>query len=237
MAFPKRLLTEGEEVVVELRPHWIFLGQPLLFTVLAGVTTLAIVVAFPSAPAWVLYLLGAILAVSALGLAARMVRRQCTMVVLTSLRLVHRTGVLSRRTLEVRLQRVQELSCHQTLVGRVLRYGDVTVETAGDTGAGAIVLSQVRRPAAVQALVTEQLAAAQHVWDRPDEGPGRRSAPGSADAGVLARPTPPAGTPMPSSGRPPTAGERLVELQDLWRRGLVTDEEFAAKRAALLDQL
>ena len=51
LMFPRRLLTEGEDVVVELRPHWAFLGWPLVAT-FAGLALFVgiALVAFPHAP-------------------------------------------------------------------------------------------------------------------------------------------------------------------------------------------
>jgi hypothetical protein len=37
--FPRRLLTEGEEIVLDLRPHWIALVKPILWTVVIGSVT------------------------------------------------------------------------------------------------------------------------------------------------------------------------------------------------------
>ena len=44
MAFPRKLLNDGEELVLDLRPHWIFLAWPTLFLVFAIV--LGLYVAF-----------------------------------------------------------------------------------------------------------------------------------------------------------------------------------------------
>jgi hypothetical protein len=51
--------------------------------------------------------------------------------------------------------------------------------------------------------------------------------------------TPPSGTARVSRPAPgeETVAERLMQLDELRRRGIVTDEEFAAKKAELLDRL
>ena len=72
MPFPRRLLTGDEEIVVELRPHWIFLGWPLFVT--AAVVAFAIFVAavFSHAPVGVLYLLLAVVVAFSLWLLSKL---------------------------------------------------------------------------------------------------------------------------------------------------------------------
>src|SRR5207248_4338166 len=44
MAFPRRLLTEGEELVVDARPHWIALVGPVFVTLLILAAEIALFV-------------------------------------------------------------------------------------------------------------------------------------------------------------------------------------------------
>jgi Short C-terminal domain len=53
-------------------------------------------------------------------------------------------------------------------------------------------------------------------------------------AGPAAAPGPAQAQPLPS---PPTAGERLAEVTRLHDAGLLTDEEYQAKRAEIIGQL
>ena len=69
MAFPERLLTDGEEVVVEMRPHWSFLGWPLIASLGAASVVIGAVVIFPHTPVGVSYALLGVLVLS--GLVAR----------------------------------------------------------------------------------------------------------------------------------------------------------------------
>jgi hypothetical protein len=254
MAFPRRLLTEGEEVVVELRPHWAFLGWPLVAGIAALILAVAVRVAY-GPPTWVDYLLLGVLAVAALWLGGRTLRWITTKLVLTTSRLIERSGVLGRRALEIRLERINELSYHQSLPGRLVRTGEMTVETGGESGD--IVFDHVPRPAAFQSLITEQIAAfheARRVrYNGPvglTEGPG---APQHADTPpnggpVVSASPPPSPSPAvpPPSGPgpagsgpagPPSVADRLMQLGELRRRGIVSAAEFEAKKAELLVQL
>jgi uncharacterized membrane protein YdbT with pleckstrin-like domain len=232
MPFPRRLLTEDEEVVVELRPHWAFLGWPLVAAVGAVAVSIAVLVALSHAPAGVMYVLLALVSGTALWLAARLVRWFATTLVVTNSRIVQRSGVLSRSGFELRLERVNQLSYHQTILDRIFRTGELHVEMGGDTGV--VLFDHVPRPAAVQSVITEQInalhqrhmGASDSTWE-VDPGPGP-----TGD-------TPPAGTPRVA--RAPfeegSVAGRLVELDELRRRGILTDAEFASKKAELLDRL
>jgi uncharacterized membrane protein YdbT with pleckstrin-like domain len=60
-----------------------------------------------------------------------LVKRMATRYVLTTERLHIRRGLLSKRTQETRVQRVQNVNTDQTLFQRVMRVGTVDFDTAG----------------------------------------------------------------------------------------------------------
>ncbi|HVA03471.1 MAG TPA: PH domain-containing protein [Acidimicrobiales bacterium] len=259
MPFPRRLLTEDEEVVVEIRPHWAFLGRPLVVAVGVVTLSIAVMVVFAKAPPAVLYILLILVACSALWLVARLIRWFATSLVVTTTRIVQRSGVFGRTGLELRLERVNQLSYHQSISDRILRTGELHVEMGGETGV--VVFDRVPRPAAVQSIITEQIDALRHRSVAPVASGLGGSAPAGSGLGGLGpvgswhedgatRPpprngvalsdeTPPSGTarvPHPPHGEE-TVADRLMQLDELRRRGIVTDEEFASKKAELLDRL
>lgn len=252
MALPRRLLTDGEQVVVELRPHWSVLGLSLCAAPAAAAGLMAIAIAWPGAPTDLIWALLALLVLSGLWLAARMVRRASASVVVTSARMVQRSGILGRRGLDIRLERVQEVSYHQTLFGRVIGCGELVVETGG--ARGVVVFDHMRRPASVAAVLQEQVTRrAGAIGDTSDNDaypPVHVTWPRLGANAPVRRPvslghgdaTPPAGTPaftsaMPVGGSERSVAERLVDLDELRRRGLLSDAEYESKRAALVDRL
>jgi hypothetical protein len=246
MAYPRRLLTEGEDVVVELRPQWAFLGWPLVAAIAAAVLVVGVDIAFHP-PKALLYVLFGVLAVALLWLAGRVLRWITTSLVLTTTRLIERSGVFARRALELRLERINELRYHQSLPGRIFRTGELMVETGGESGD--VMFEHVPRPAAFQSLITEQISAfhenrrIRFAPPSDSEGPG---APEHADTpphGLPPAPTAPApvGTgstgPGPTGTGTPSVADRLMQLGELRRRGIVSAAEFEAKKAELLKQL
>jgi uncharacterized membrane protein YdbT with pleckstrin-like domain len=52
----------------------------------------------------------------------------------TNLRVVHKTGFIKRRTFEMSLDKVESVDVNQSILGRILNYGDVTVRGVGEGG-------------------------------------------------------------------------------------------------------
>jgi uncharacterized membrane protein YdbT with pleckstrin-like domain len=50
----------------------------------------------------------------------------------TNLRVVHKTGFVKRRTFEMSLDKVESVDVNQSILGRVLNYGDVTILGVGE---------------------------------------------------------------------------------------------------------
>ncbi len=225
MARSARLLGEREEFVAETRPHWSYLGWPLLSVGASVALAVVVVIVFSGAPVEVAYLLAALVAVTTLWLVGRYMRRASTSLVVTSSRVIRRSGVFSRSNLEIRLERINELSCHQTILGRLIGSGELMIEVGGQSGV--VVLEHVPRPTGLQNLISEQVTnwhrgARQFVYETPE----------------LSMDTPPAGTRLADgSGAVGGPAERLVQLDELRRRGIVSASEFESKRQQLLREL
>jgi len=227
MPLPRKLLTEGETVIVELRPTWLVLGWPLVAVIGAAVLAIVVVVSFPSAPSAVGYLMLAILLVAAGWLAVRALRWHTTSIVLTNRRILERRGVLSRTGVEIRLDRINELSYRQTLLERIVRTGSLVLEVGGETGV--VLFNHLPQPAAVQSLVTEQIDAQRLV--------GWRGGPVAPAGGAPYQAPVPTAPPPPPPPQGPTVAERLVQLDDLRQRGILSESEVQAKKLELLREL
>ncbi len=160
MAYLRRLLSEGEEVVAELHPHWKELVFPAtLLVVLAGGTSYA-VAAMPAGrwhrPAQTAVLVVALLLALA-GSVLPYLRWRTTHFVLTDRRVVLLSGILARRGRDVPLHRVNEVTFGHGLVDRLLGCGTLTISSAGDYGQ--LTLTDVPRVEAVHRLVYDLLEA------------------------------------------------------------------------------
>ena len=134
MAYPRRLLTDGEEVVREFRPHWRLLVIPVLW-VLLGIAVVVVTWKYaPENDAFDWIVTGAVVVASFRLVFYPFTSWWFTSYVLTNERLIRRSGVLSRAGLEMPLENINDVRFTQTVFERVLRSGDVVVESAGEKG-------------------------------------------------------------------------------------------------------
>lgn len=217
------LLDEDEDVLVDLRPHWIFFAGPLLLTA-ASIAIVAVVVdQFPEPPVAVPWILVVGVAIPALWLLGRLARWLSTSLVVTNRRIVFRSGVLTRRLVNLRLQRVVDTHSRQGPFERLIGSGRLVLEVEGEEGG--LVVEDVRQPAVLQRVISRQLAELDG-WGAPY----RRDL-GSGENMALS------GVPAASSSSAPSLVDQLVELDRLRRQGVLSDEEFAVAKAALLRRI
>lgn len=137
MAYPTDLLTDDEEVIADFHPHWRVLLTPILTTIVVAVAAAALLwladrQEWGGNPGlWIP--LVAVVVIVALA-AGPVVRWWTTQYVLTSERIIERSGILSRSGVEIPLENINNVLYNQSAPERLLRYGDVVVESAGSQG-------------------------------------------------------------------------------------------------------
>lgn len=152
MAFPQKLLSEGEEVVLELHPHWKVLVVPVLeLLVVLAITGFLLAQDWPSWAHWAVAGTAALLVLAFF--LVPFLRWRATEFVITSKRVVTREGLLTRSGRDIPLSRVNDVSFSHNVLERVLRCGTLTVESAGERGQ--VVLTDVPRVAEVQHTLYE----------------------------------------------------------------------------------
>jgi uncharacterized membrane protein YdbT with pleckstrin-like domain len=133
VAYPKKLLSDGETVVLETHPHWKTLVLPVLALlatmVLAG---FLLAVVDDSTGRYVIAGVAAVLAV--VFFLAPFLRWRTTLFVITDKRVVVRTGILSRTGRDIPLSRVNDVTFSHNLLERILGCGTLVVESAGERG-------------------------------------------------------------------------------------------------------
>jgi membrane protein YdbS with pleckstrin-like domain len=157
MAYPRKLLSEDEQVVLETHPHWKVLVVPVLelLVVLAAAGFLLARFEEPWAR-WTTTGLTLLLVLVLFGVP--FLRWRTTLFVFTTKRVVTRAGVLTRTGRDVPLNRINDVSFSENLLERVLRCGTLTVESAGERGQ--VVLADVPRVAEVQHQLYELIQVA-----------------------------------------------------------------------------
>ncbi len=111
MGYPQELLSSGEEIVTEFRPHWSRLLKQGLLTILVVVLIVLVATRRFDAKAWVI---GALVLVWFVLVIAEFVRWWTDKHVITNERLIHRTGFISKKGTEIPLEVINDVTFKQS---------------------------------------------------------------------------------------------------------------------------
>jgi len=139
MRYIEKNLSAGETLRYKTGCHWIVLLWPMVGGLILGLVGFAMLangwlaarkgVSYPG-----VIVVGAIACLVAVALlAGGIIRRISTEVVVSNKRVLIKTGLFSRRSIEVLLTRVESVGMKRTLAGRILGYGTVVVNGIGGT--------------------------------------------------------------------------------------------------------
>ncbi len=155
MPFSKKLLNEGEDIVLDLHPHWeYFLKEGLA---LVAALSLGIFMLVSSWEGVSLAVAGVLVLAALVWVGLTYATWATTHFVVTTDRLIYRHGVLSKHGIEIPLERVNTVFFSQTVFERMLGSGDLVIESAGEQGRQSF--SNVRKPSAIQNEIYKQMEA------------------------------------------------------------------------------
>ena len=146
------ILQPGEKVLYSTNAHWVFY-LPAIGAWMAALVLL-ILSRSTTTPGFILLCLSAsaVAALAALYWTARAwFHRWTTETDVTTMRVVHKTGFIKRRTFEMALDKVESVDVNQSILGRILDYGDVTILGVGE---GKETISTIASPLAFRSHIT-----------------------------------------------------------------------------------
>ncbi len=163
MSYAEKHLIAGETVQYETRLHWIvMLGHGLIAVILALVGVSLLIAPWNSVKgvdasvAEPLRWAGAsCLVVATVFFGIGLVRRGATEMAVTNKRVIVKTGLADRRTIELLLQRIESIAVEEPAMGRLLGYGTVIVRGTGGTPE---VFPQIAHPLEFREQVQRQIA-------------------------------------------------------------------------------
>ena len=213
MAFPPDLLSDDETVVVDMHPHWWTItpiGSLLAAVVIGGIFLLT---KAGDGIGWDILqvVVGLAILATLVAFGVRYARWVTTDFVVTTERVISRKGVISKEGIEIPLDRINTVFFNQQAFERILQSGDLGIESAGEGGRQDF--SNIRKPNKVQAEIYAQKDA----FERR-----RLELIGQAGAGAT---------------RGPSIPEQIAQLNDLRQQGVISAEEFEAKKAELLRRM
>jgi uncharacterized membrane protein YdbT with pleckstrin-like domain len=209
MPFPRKLLIENEELILELRPHWIALVWPAIVTI-AVVVGYGFVLGYApddgvgrSILVWGGLIAGLVLLVWFA--VRRFVSWATSYFVVTSDRVIHREGWIAKRSMEIPLEAINDVRFHQGVFERMIGAGDLIISSASEYGRQ--VFGNIRNPEYVQKTIYHQ---GELNKERMYRGVGQQA---------------------PAA---PSTTTELERLADLRAKGVLTEEEFQAQKKKIL---
>jgi len=202
----KHLLTDGEKIILDLRPHWLSLLAPAawaLLVVAAVISTFAFGASLPQ-PVLIGAVVAGLVAVAAI-VGIPLLRWNTTEFILTSERVISREGIFAKKSQEIPLHRVNNVAFSQSIAERLLGSGNLTIESGGEHGMNRFVF--IQHPEKVQNEIYKAMEAYEKTL-----------------RGNVAAP----------ADDIPAQIEKLAALRD---KGIVTSEEFEAKKKELLGRM
>jgi membrane protein YdbS with pleckstrin-like domain len=220
MGYPTKLLSAGEVVKVDLKPHWLYFLGPATLTIAAIVVAIVVVLAWDVS--WASWFVAIAIIFGACWLVGRLVKWLNTYFVVTNDKVIYRSGVFRRSGVQIPLERVNSVNFEQNLIERMVGAGDLIIESGGMGGPAKF--TDVRHPERVQVLIHDAIEEnARGLGAYVGEMPGQPVAP----AGGSPMPPPP---PVVA----PDVTAQLERLEGMLQRGTITKEEFDVQKAKLL---
>ncbi len=131
MGYPKKLLADGETIQFELKPHWRALFVPIV--VLVIIVFLGTWLYFLTTNSILRYvILGVGVIVVAWWAAMPFLRWLTTQFVFTNRRVIVRRGLLTKQGRDMPLSKVNNVSFSVPFMGRILNYGRLVIQSAGE---------------------------------------------------------------------------------------------------------
>jgi uncharacterized membrane protein YdbT with pleckstrin-like domain len=151
MPFPRRLLIEGEDLVLDRRPHWVALLGPALVAIVGLAVAWWLSTLMDSAAwlPWVVYVV--LLLVYPV---PRLVSWLTSNFAVTSDRVIHREGFIAKRSMEIPLEAINDVRFDQGIIDRMLGAGTLVIQSASEQGRQ--VFDNIRDPEGVQRTIYQE---------------------------------------------------------------------------------
>jgi uncharacterized membrane protein YdbT with pleckstrin-like domain len=166
LSYVEKHLIAGETLQYQTKLHWIvMLGHAVIAAVLILIGLALLVTPWSSVTggaasfAPLLRVAGAVsVLIGAIFFVVGLVRRNATVMALTNKRVIVKTGLASRRTIELLLARIESIAVEEPAMGRVLGYGTVVIRGTGGTPE---VFEKISHPLEFREQVQSQISSGQ----------------------------------------------------------------------------
>ena len=205
------LMGANEKVLVIERQHWFaWVPRLILSLILIAIIAAVSVLAVPLTAG--MSFLGLILILIPLWLFIRVwLDWHNETYIVTNRRIVQTEGVINKSVIDSSLEKINDVVLSQSLVGRIMDFGDLEILTASDIGLNK--LRRIQSPVKFKVAMLNAKEAMRDMADIDDTAKG------------------------PARPHQHDIPELIAELDDLRKKGLITDAEFQEKRAKLMSEI
>jgi uncharacterized membrane protein YdbT with pleckstrin-like domain len=156
MSYVARILQPGERIVCVTRPHWMLYLGPAILALLAIAAEIWAQVWLDTTNEGIIFLARFVVPPILAGAALVtwfpvFIRRATTELAATDKRVIYKTGLLRRHTVEMNMDKVESVNVDQSILGRLFGYGTVTIR---GTGGGIEPLANISDPITFRNHVT-----------------------------------------------------------------------------------
>ena len=237
MSYTESLLASGERVVKTAHQHWFILVWRARWAVLGLVialllTVLRMINTDTSGILWTILGWASLILVviGALMLLWGVLRYRAEEYVISSRRLIHVEGVINKKASDSSLEKINDAILVESVFGRMFGFGNLEVLTASESGIEK--LQMLRDAKDFKKAMLEAKHELEIEITRPTMAPIRAAEP------VAAAPVaPPAPVATPEIDTADEVASALARLGDLRDKGIISPEEFEAKKTELLGRL
>jgi uncharacterized membrane protein YdbT with pleckstrin-like domain len=146
------ILQPGEKVLYSTNAHWMFYLPAIAAWIVALILLILSHATTTEGVALLCLSAAAVVAIAALYWSVKAwFHRWTTETDVTNLRVIHKTGFITRKTFEMSLDKVESVDVNQSILGRILNYGDVTILGVGE---GKQTISSIASPLAFRNSIT-----------------------------------------------------------------------------------
>jgi uncharacterized membrane protein YdbT with pleckstrin-like domain len=208
MNYVQQLLGENEQVVLTARQSWVVLLRDALINFIVAVVIIGVSFVATSFLQDMAFLLLLLLLIPLARFAFQFIHWRNREYIVTNRRVIQVDGVINKNVIDSSLEKVNDVRMTQSVIGRLLNYGDVEILTASELGTN--LFQRIGSPIKFKtAMLNEK------------EKLGFSETPAAA--------APPA--------KPPEIPALLAQLNAMLKEGLITEAEYEKKKAELLARM
>lgn len=130
--------------------------------------------------------------------------------IVTNRRIIQTEGVVNKSVIDSSLEKINDVVLSQSVLGRIMDYGNLEILTGSELGLNK--LERIQSPVKFKIAMLNAKEAMRDLSDIDDMGKG-------------------------STARRNDVPEMIADLDDLRKRGLITEAEFQEKRAKLMSEI